>query len=286
MLRTIAMLVLAIMLSAKATCGESDPRVPPGRDPGGTPIAIVGDGIDYTKEGIAGRLSRDGEGEIIGYDFAEDDRRPFSEEPSDVETVGIVLGEGQATTLIAIRADAANVLTFGKALRFAGQSPAKIVLVAKPHLDGKSVTMLASAAHYFRDRLFIAPAGDEARDLDLVLAQQVRDVPNLLFVAGATADGRLDASANWGATATDIATDGRALANPFAATQPANAPVSSSRAAARIAALAARLLAVEPFIAGAALKARITGLAQPAQGEAEKTRYGFVERPWRHFWLE
>ena len=227
MLRAIAMFVLAIVLPAKATCGESDPRVPPGRDPGGTPVAIVGAGVDYTEEGMAGRLSRDGEGEIIGYDFADDDRRPYSKEPSDVEAVGIVLGEGQATTLIAIRADAANVLTFGKALRFAGQSPAKIVLVATPHLDEKSVAMLASAAHYFRDRIFIAPTGDEARDLDLMLPQQARDVPNLLFVAGASADGRLDASANWGATTIDIATDGRALDNPFAAAQPANAPVSS-----------------------------------------------------------
>ena len=286
MLRTIAICVLAIVFADGALGGDSDPRVPPGRDPGGTPVAIVGAGIDYAKDGMAARLSRDGEGEIIGYDFADDDRRPYSKEPSDVEAAAIVLGEGQATNLIVVRADAANVLTFGKALRYAGQSPAKIVLVAAPHLDEKSVAMLISAAHYFRDRLFVAPTGDEARDLDLDIAQQARDVPNLLFVAGAGAEGGLDAGTNSGAMTADIATDGRALANPFAATEPANAPVSSSRAAARIAALAARLLAVEPFIAGAALKARITGLAKPAEGQAAPTRYGFIDRPWQHFWLE
>ncbi len=165
--------------------------------------------------------------------------------------------------------------------------PAKIILVTSPQTDEKNLAMLASAARYFRDRLFVAPAGEEGRNLDDVLPQQARDVPNLLFVAGVDADGRLAANANFGAATVDLATDGAIRDHPDTASVNDKAPVSSSRAAARAAALAARVLAVEPFIAGAALKARITGLAiHAASAGSDRTRHGFIERPWRHFWLE
>src|SRR5215813_6387373 len=53
------------------------PPVPPGRDPGGVAVALIGTGIDYTLPQVASRLARDGEGELIGWDLQDEDRRPF-----------------------------------------------------------------------------------------------------------------------------------------------------------------------------------------------------------------
>lgn len=265
-----------------------DPPVPAGRDPGGTPVAIIGQGIDYTRAEIPQRLARDGEGEIVGYDFADDDRRPFaSGESGKGNSVAIVLGEGQATSLVALRYDRANLITLAKALDYAGRSPAQIVLAADAPQSEKDFVMLASAARHYRDRLFVVPAGDDGRDLDPVMHKQARNVGNVMLVAASDGEGRLSAHANWGATTVDISTDGRDLKNPFSAKIEPDAPATSSRAAARIAALAARVLAVEPFIAGAGLKARILGLADLSGREAPaRTRAGDIARPWRHFWLE
>ena len=260
--------------------------MPPGRDPGGTPVAIVGTGVDYTKNGVAARLARDGEGEIIGYDFADDDRRPFSADAAAQDTVGIVLSEGQATRLVPVRMTSASISSFAKAVNYAGLSPAKIILLEAP-LDGpRFYGMIAAAARHFRDRLFVVPAGVGAHDLDKELPAIVRETPNLLIVAGADGQGAIPADADTGATALELSTDGRVLDNPIAGTGAANAPVSSPRAAARVAALAARILAVEPFIAGEALKARIAGLAKPVPGAVSRTRSGFIERPTHHFWLD
>ncbi len=68
---------LTLVAQAVAQAPTAKPRVPPGIDPGGVAIAIIGNGIDYTRPDIASRLARDGEGEIIGWDFVDDDRRPY-----------------------------------------------------------------------------------------------------------------------------------------------------------------------------------------------------------------
>ena len=53
--------------------------MPSGRDPGGVAIALFGTGIDYTLP-LAQRLARDGEGELIGWDLEDKDRKPVRQE--------------------------------------------------------------------------------------------------------------------------------------------------------------------------------------------------------------
>ena len=281
-------MVLALAAVAPAFAADDDPPLPPGRDAGGTPVAIVGPGIDYTREGLPARLARDGEGEIIGYDFVGNDRRPYDIDSAEQRRiVDPVLGEGQTTTLIAVRYDDGDVLSLGKALNYAGATPAKIILMARPPNGEKTMSMIASAARHFRDRLFVVPAGDTATDLDAVMPKQAREVPNILIVAAADGAGILDPASSFGATTVELSTDGRDLDNPLSADAALKAPVTTTRAAARIAALAARLLAVEPYIAGEALKVRISGLAdRSGDASRSKTRSGFIARPARHFWLE
>ena len=59
----------------------TDPKVPPGQDPGGTAIALIGGGLDYTSDKITPRVARDGEGELIGWDLIDNDRTPYMAAP-------------------------------------------------------------------------------------------------------------------------------------------------------------------------------------------------------------
>lgn len=70
--------------AAMAADAPRKPKLPPGVDPGGLAMAVIGDGIDYTRPEIATRLARDGEGELVGFDLVDRDRLPFAPLPGDV----------------------------------------------------------------------------------------------------------------------------------------------------------------------------------------------------------
>ena len=292
--RTCARVVRAVLAAAAfvhpaALADNTDPPVPPAHAVGGTPVALIGAGIDYLEEGFAARLTRDGEGEIIGYDFADDDRRPYAANGALANGAArIVLGEGQATSLVAIRTDFANKVSFSKALSYAGRSPARIIVVDGAFEDPQALVALAAAARYFYDRLFVVAAGDDRRDLDAEWPERIRALDNVVIVGGASASGAVPGGANSGAKTIDVSTDGEPQASNQASNgETARGAARSGLAAARIGALAARLRAGEPSIPATAMKSKITTLAtQPASGTPPATLYGFIERPMRYFWLE
>lgn len=287
---TASALVVAIFISwppwrAAVLADSRDPPVPPGEIGGGIPVAIIGAGVDYTQDAVASRLVRDGEGEIAGYDYIDDDRRPYARDPAAQDVAEIVLGEGQTTSLIPLRVNLDDMTSLSHALRHAGQSPAMIVFIQDMPKERGAVAALASASRYFSDRLFIIAASEEGRVLDQDWASGLRGIPNVLTVAAAGPNSEPIAGANSGPLTIDLATTGAPLKGE--GSRPAGAPGASARSAAHIAALAARLRAVEPAIPSAAVKVRIQELAKlPAGANAIGTVYGVIERPERYFWLE
>ena len=281
-----------------ATAAPTDPPVPPGRDIGGTPVGLICAGIDYTREHVARMLARDGEGEIIGYDFADDDRRPYAggRTGNAQDVADLIIGEGQAASLVAVRASLQDPVSLAQAIGYATTSPAKIIAI-----DGASgpgiAAIIEAASKKFPDHLFIVSSSYVSQDGD-----KTNDAPSMVFanviaITAAKADGSFDEGGEappgfkfpdkivWPyegmadiAVATDVRFRDEAL--PLAVGPP-------SIALARTAALAARLQAVEPSLNGAAMKVRILGLAAPLPGIPEKkTRAGWIAEPWRHFWLE
>ncbi len=117
-----------------------DPKVPPGVDPGLEPIAVFTTGLDYTAPALASRLARDGEGELIAWDFVDSDRRPFAKSPNATlpEWGGdgtVALGQylasadGARLSVIPVRIDLADAASFGRALAFVSQTRAKVAVV-------------------------------------------------------------------------------------------------------------------------------------------------------------
>ena len=120
-----ATLGLAAALAA-APAFATDPPVPVGQDPGGDAVATIDTaGIDYTMPAIAGVLARDGEGEIIGWDFVDNDNRPYSKVANDRAAAIAADSARNGKRLIPVRVDAAHPATLASAIAFVAKTPAK-----------------------------------------------------------------------------------------------------------------------------------------------------------------
>jgi hypothetical protein len=134
----------AIPPAARENSSLNNPAVPAGIDPGGVPIAIVMTGIDYTDPQIAARLARDGEGELIGWDFVDRDRRPFansaSQTPPNQGGDGTTLAKAlmsfdvakpaeQHLTLMPFRVTGGDYPMIAQAVAYASQTPARTLIV-------------------------------------------------------------------------------------------------------------------------------------------------------------
>lgn len=164
---------IAVMIAAAALCAATlafaqratdKPRVPPGVDPGGLAVAVIGNGVDYTKADVARRLARDGEGELVGWDFLDEDRRPFERCVSACAAEALAPLLLQPARLIVIRASIAAPQSLVRAMQLAFQVEARVVLLT---LDPPApAEFLAEAAARFPGIAIIArvtvPEGGKA----------------------------------------------------------------------------------------------------------------------------
>ncbi len=110
------------------------PRLPPGRDPGGVAVAIIGGGVDYADPVIAPRLARDGEGDLIGWDFIDNDNRPFALGENGTATLRALIDRAPSARFIPIRVPRDDGPERLRALGFALQTPARVVLFTETSL--------------------------------------------------------------------------------------------------------------------------------------------------------
>jgi hypothetical protein len=272
--------------------GGQDPKLAPGRDPTGIPVAIVGPGIDYRLGEVAKRLARDGEGELIGWDFVDNDTTPFEPAdgcaaagPCDTAAVSaaqggrLLLSEAKRSRLIVLRTPDGDPRSFAAAVVFAARSPARIipVLAASSAASGPDWPLVIEAARRFSNLLFIVPA--YGPPINVPGFENVA-IGNLVIVAAATASGEIAAdAANGSPPVADIAATVATATGPDLTAQRRCA----ESAAVRVAALAARLSAADPLLNAQGLKQRIVGLAAPLPSpRAGAVRSGWIAEPSRH----
>lgn len=284
-------LLLALGAPAYAGGAEKDPKVPVGTDPGGIAVALIGPGLEYRLPQLAGRLARDGEGEIIGYDFIDDDRRPMALpdalQASGYEHAGtaaarIIVKDAPESAIVALRGDGVSPILNGKAIAYAAASPAKIIVIQAATELLQNAQVLVEAAKRFPAHLFVISAGDGGEVLDKsAFANELAKSPNVLVVTAGNDSGQPFDDANTGAEAVSIVTDATALTGAPLDADTFSFKPNTSVAMARIAALAVRLKAREPALDAAGLKAKIVALAQPPAGEKDKkSAHGFIAKPW------
>lgn len=164
-------LLLAAFVLVAATCAAlaqgKKPPLPPGRDPGGIAVALIGTGIDYTQAALARQLARDGEGEPIGWDVVDRDRLPFDKAGGETRPdwggdgtalCGLLAADG--VRLVPVRVDPADPASLARGLAFAAQTPARIVLVPMRGDSREMWEPFRQAAEHFKHLLVVVPAGE------------------------------------------------------------------------------------------------------------------------------
>jgi hypothetical protein len=132
----------------------AEPAVPPGLDPGGVAIALPGDGIDYTRPEIAARLARDGEGDLIAWDFSDNDTQPFAASSRLEGNVEQLLALSSAVRLVIVKEAANDPVAIGRMVSFVAQTPARIVLCPDAH-SRSDAAVFDEAVRRFPQLLFI-----------------------------------------------------------------------------------------------------------------------------------
>lgn len=182
----LACLTFLAMVPASA----SEPALPPGSDPGGPAIAVLGEGVDYTRPEIAARLARDGEGDLIAWDFADNDNRPFAASSHVADDIQALSKLTPSFRMVVVREAADDKVAVGRMIAFATQTPARIIVWPGADPKRPDWPILLEALKRFRAHVFVIPA-----------IAGMKPVPNL-FMPSAIASEKSAARADlWSLTA-------------------------------------------------------------------------------------
>jgi hypothetical protein len=274
----VAPIAAALAFLATSVCAQTTakPPVPSGIDPGGELVALIGEGVDYTQPELAARLARDGEGEIVGWDLHDKDRRPYGIDflkgfttRQSAAAVAMV-GQPGKTRLAVFRVTQSDGWLDETAAAIAMAASTRTRLIVLP--ANLPQALIEEATKRFPTQLFLVPT---FRGWDTEYAHVVK-VTNSASCKQSYASEEGD---TWPLSA-DIATDSGCFTLPMLNT---TYPLAET-AVGRIAALAARILSMEPKLSAAELKVRIVGLARPfTSGTDQMARHGRIEDPSAHY---
>ena len=251
-----------------------DPPVPAGEDPPGLPIGLVDSGVNYLLPEIASRLARTPDGEILGYDYWDLDRRPFDALPlpdpffpdhHGTPIASLLLEEAPVAKLIPYRYPRSDMARMAALIEDAAGRGVRVMNLSLASRGRDEWLPFREAARAHPEMLFVIAAGNYDRSFEQEpFYPAAFRLPNMVVVTSATADGHLTPGVNWGAESVDVMVHGEdVLALNFDGKW---RPVSgSSYATARVSALAACLLAEHPEWTTGELRSAIFRLAQPSE---------------------
>ncbi len=164
---------MLLLLIQSIPGSASEPKVPAGLDPGGFAIALLGDGIDYTIPVVAKRLARDGEGDLIAWDFVDNDIRPYAKASQSTADAEHIIAANDEVALIVIREPADQTAAIGHMATFVVRTPARVIAWPDGRPERQDWDVLFQAAERFKDRLFVVPGparqSDAARAADNIV---------------------------------------------------------------------------------------------------------------------
>jgi len=281
---------LLILDGALEFTGQQEPLDPPppvGRDPGGVTVALVDSGVNYTLPEITPGLARDDDGHLLGYDFWDDDARPFDANPAHspffpqrhgTRIASILMREAPGSRLVVYRYPRPAMERMSDLVEHAAGMGVRVVNLSLGSNRLEDWQAFAEAAGRHPEILFIASAGNNDRDLDLdPVYPAALGLDNLITVTSGDGAGQLAEGSNWGAERVDLIVPGE-LQPVLGFDGTVRSASGSSYAAPRVTALAARLLEANPGWDAARVKAAILALAEPQAG-VRRVAAGTIANP-------
>lgn len=261
---------------------------PEGSDPGGPRVALVDSGLAYDLPLYRDRLARDSEGRPLGYDFWDLDPLPYDGDfgrsafqpiRHGSAVASILVREAPTAALIPYRYPRPDMTRLGALVERAAAAGARILAMPLGSRDPQDWDAFAEALKAHPEVLAIVSAGNDGRDLDRApLWPAALDLPTLVVVTSADGFGRLAPGSNWGSDSVDLMVPAENL--QVVDFRGASGRASgSSYAVPRVAALAARLLAADPDLDTAALKAALFARAVPSPYADDAVAVGWIPDP-------
>ncbi|GMQ75541.1 MAG: hypothetical protein BMS9Abin01_0792 [Gammaproteobacteria bacterium] len=260
-----------------------------GREVSAVAVAMVDAGVNYLLPIIGERLARDADGEILGFDYWDLDRRPFDANPvrspflpqrHGTQTASLLLREAPPARLVPYRYPRPDMTRMADLIEDAAANGVVIVNISLGGNRPEEWRTFGQAAAARPEMLFVVSAGNNGRDIDSQpVYPAALGLENMLVVSSADSSGRPAPGSNWGRESVDLLVPAEEMLVTDFYGRP-RVVSGSSYAAVRVSALAACLLQENPEWRAEILKAAILEqVLAPADESYAYSTYGFLPDP-------
>ncbi len=256
----------------------------------GVIVAVLDTGVDYTHPELAEKIVRDGAGQVVGYDFYNDDPDPMDDHGHGTHISGTIAARGHNSVGVVGVCPSAKIMPVKwlrfdnrgrtsdeiRSIDFAREHGAHIMNISAGSADYSQLTIEALQRARDAGILVVAAAMNNAQDNDQVPVYPAgynSECENILAVAASDRMDNLASFSNYGAQSVDIAAPGKAILS----TLPGNtyqAWEGTSMAAPHVAGAAALLLSADRSLPLLELKARLLESVDHPPGLAGRVRTG------------
>ena len=251
-----------------------------------TIVALVDTGVNYTLPEFREYLAVDEKGELLGYDFWDDDDRPFDKDPRanpffplhHGSTVFSVLARELGSGAIAVyRFPALEVCKFEQLLDHIEKNAIRVVSMSMGSKKESDWQCFLTKAAKMDEVLFVVSAGNDDRNIDEApIFPASSDLSNILVVTSSDYFGRLGPGSNFGKQSVDIMVPAERIEILDHRGNKNNAS-GTSYAAPRVAALVSRYIQSNPSAKLAEIIDFLKGRAIPSGLDIVK--FGWIPDP-------
>ena len=282
----VSLQVLDRQLQPTGSASPMNPPIPKGENNGLVGVALVDSGVNYLLPAIAQHLARDAQGIPLGFDFWDMDARPFDSHPvrsvffpqrHGTRTASIIIREAPQIRLVPYRYPRPDMQRMKDLIGHAAAAGVRVVNMSLGSNRESQWVAFEYAALMHPEILFVVSAGNNGRNIDLDPVYPASlPLENMLVVSSVAPDGYPADGANWGRDSVDLLAPGERIAALDFSGEAVDVS-GSSYAAARVSALASRILMSAPELTAIELREAILSLVQPAPGNF--VRYGLIAEP-------
>ena len=218
-------------------------------------LAHVDTGINYLLPALQPHIAADADGRLLGYDFWEQDQRPFDVDPRrnpffpqhhGTTVFSVLASEAPDTGIAVYRFPAEDMCRFADLIAHMAALGVRIANLSMGSSNREDWRCFEDAAARNPQILFVVSAGNDGRDIDLQpVYPAALPLENMIVVSSSDSFGRRGRGSNVGALAVDVMVPGERV--DVIDHRGARAETGgTSYAAPRVAALAARFLTAHP----------------------------------------
>ncbi|MGF1649275.1 MAG: hypothetical protein ACFCUN_02365 [Hyphomicrobiaceae bacterium] len=152
----LAIVLSVVFMLSTAIARDPDPRPVLGAPTGPATIVMIGPGLDYNAAHNVQRIARDGEGDLVGWDFIDDDSSPFGATEAEPPMVAALLAATRGA-IAPVRADLNHRASVAALAGFLSYVPGVLAVASHPDSSDALLSLLELAAR-LPDRRVVTPA--------------------------------------------------------------------------------------------------------------------------------